>query len=109
MSKNGFRRSRVSHASLTERLEKLDKLRGQRRTVPVQPLVDALLDAGYNSLDHQAKALGIHRATAWTIVKNKHKLGRLNQATVNRILANSETPQCVRLVVEQYLRGRIEA
>jgi DNA-binding CsgD family transcriptional regulator len=67
------------------------------------------LAAGYSSLDEQAKALGIHRATAWTIIKNKHKLGCLNQATVSRILANSGTPQSVRLVVEQYLNERIEA
>jgi hypothetical protein len=52
--------------------------------------------------------LGIHRATAWTIVKNKHKLGCLNQATVSRILANSDTPQSVRVIIEQYLTERID-
>jgi len=77
--------------------------------VPVQPLVNALLAAGYGSLDQQANALGIHRSTAWTIIKNKHKLGCLNQATVSRILTNSGTPQSVRLLVEHYLNERIEA
>jgi len=105
MSKN---KSRVSHASLTARLEKLGKLRAGRRTVPVEPIVNALLAAGYSSLDNQAKALGVHRATAWTIIKNKHKLGRLNQATVSRILANSGTPHSVRLIVEQCLKEQVE-
>jgi len=76
--------------------------------VPVQPLVNALLAAGCNSLDEQAKALGIHRATAWTIIKNKHKLGCLNQATVSRILANSDTPQSVRVIIEQYLSEKVD-
>jgi hypothetical protein len=102
MKNEASSRSRVSHPSV-------NKLRSRHRTVPVQPLVNALLDAGYSTLDEQAKALGIHRATAWTIIKNKHKLGCLNQATVSRILANSDTPHSVRLVVEQYLNERIEA
>jgi hypothetical protein len=109
---SALRKSRVTDASsLTKRLEtvrSLDKLIGRRRTVPVQPLVNALLAAGYSSLDEQAKALGIHRATAWTIVKNKHKLGCLNQATVSRILANSDTPQSVRVIIEQYLSEKID-
>ena len=109
MKKNVPTKSRGSEANLTARLDKLHRLHGRRRTVPVQPLVTALLAAGYSSLDEQAKALGIHRATAWTIIKNKHKLGCLNQATVSRILANSDTPHSVRLVVEQYLNERIEA
>jgi len=109
---SALRKSRVTDASsLTKRLEtvrSLDKLIGRRRTVPVEPLVNALLAAGYSSLDEQARALGIHRATAWTIVKNKHKLGYLNQVTVSRILANSDTPQSVRVLIEQYLSERID-
>ena len=109
---SALRKSWVTDASsLTKRLEtvrSLDKLIGRRRTVPVEPLVNALLAAGYSSLDEQARALGIHRATAWTIVKNKHKLGYLNQVTVSRILANSDTPQSVRVLIEQYLSERID-
>ena len=58
---------------------------------------------GYTSLDKQAKALGLHRSTAWTIIKNKHKLGRLNAKTTQSILANSDTPASVRAVIQQYL------
>jgi hypothetical protein len=109
---SALRKTWVTDASsLTKRLETVgspDKLIGRRRTVPVEPLVNALLAAGYSSLDEQARALGIHRATAWTIVKNKHKLGYLNQVTVSRILANSDTPQSVRVLIEQYLSERID-
>src|SRR5262245_26029818 len=67
---------------------------------------DALIASGYISLDEQAKALGLHRNTAWTIIKNKHKLGRLSAKTIERILRNPETPPAVRIVVEQYLAQR---
>jgi len=73
-----------------------------RRTTPIQPIADALVAAGYTSLDKQARALGIHRATVWTIIKKKHKLGRLNANTAERMLANPELPTCVRNILEQY-------
>jgi hypothetical protein len=98
--------------SLGERLETVRYLNeiksssGVRRTTPIEHIADALVAAGYTTLDKQAKALGIHRATAWTIVKRKHKLGRLNIATANRMLANPEPPPSVRIVIEQYLAER---
>jgi len=78
----------------------------RKYTTGIQHITDALVAAGYTSLDKQAKALGLHRATAWTIVKSKHKLGRLNIETTERILANPHLPASVRTVVEQYRTER---
>jgi hypothetical protein len=66
-------------------------------------IAEALVAAGYTSLDKQAKALGLHRATAWTITKNRHKLGRLNTKTAQLILANPYTPPSVRAIIQQAL------
>jgi hypothetical protein len=66
----------------------------------------ALISSGYTSLDDQAKALGLGRSTAWTITKNKHKLGRLSAKTINRILANPQTPPAVRAVLHEYVTQR---
>jgi hypothetical protein len=71
--------------------------------VPIQAIADALVAAGYTSLDDQAKALGLHRSTAWTIVKTRHKLGRLNRQTTQRILENPDTPPSVRAIIQQAL------
>ena len=71
-----------------------------RRKRIAKDVDDALIALGYTSLDDQAKALGIHRATAWTIIKKKHKVGR---RTIERILANPKTPPSVRVVVQKYL------
>jgi hypothetical protein len=78
-----------------------------RKFTTVQEIREALVTSGYVSLDQQAKALGIHRSTAWTIIKSQHKLGRLNHKTIKRILENSETPPTVRTIVQQYLTEKM--
>jgi hypothetical protein len=72
----------------------------------IQNIADALIAEGYLALDAQAKALGVCRSTAWTIVKTKHKLDRLSFKTTNSMLANPKLPPSVRLVLLQYLAER---
>jgi hypothetical protein len=74
--------------------------------ISLQDISEALVACGYTSLDGQAKALGIHRSTAWTIIKTKHKLGRLSTKTTKRILANPVTPPAVRSIVQKYMAER---
>jgi hypothetical protein len=83
-------------------------VRAARRkyTTNIQHITDALIAAGCTSLDRQAKALGIHRATAWTIIRKKHKRDWLNTNTTNRMLRNPELPQCVRAVIQRYVAER---
>jgi hypothetical protein len=71
--------------------------------VDLQQIREALVQSGYTKLDQQAKALGVHRSTAWTIIKTRHKLGRLSAKTTQRILANPGTPPSVRSVIQKYL------
>jgi len=106
---HGGRRSSLSARLETVRyITKIKSSSGNRPTMPLQQIAEALVEAGHKSLDDQARALGIHRATAWTIVKTKHKLGRLNAKTTQRILANPDTPPVVRAVIEKYLSERLE-
>src|SRR5512132_3216100 len=75
-------------------------------SIELARISDALISSGYTSLDEQAKALGLGRSTAWTIIKHKHKLGRLSAKTIDRILKNPKTPPTVRAAVEQYVSER---
>jgi hypothetical protein len=77
--------------------------------VGIQHIREALIACGYAKLDQQAKALGIHWATAWTIINKKHKLDRLSTKTIKRILENPELPASVRAVVEEYVAERSDA
>ena len=74
--------------------------------IRLQDISAALIACGYTKLDQQAKALGVHRSTAWTIMKTKHKLDRLSLKTTNSMLANPALPPSVRIVVLQYLTER---
>ena len=85
----------------SERLRALRDLNA--RKTKLQDITDALISSGYTSLDEQAKALGLHRATVWTIRENKHKLGRLSAKTIKRIITNPETPPRVRAAVQEYV------
>ena len=81
--------------------------RGTRKyIVDLQQIRETLVQSGYTKLDQQAKALGVHRSTAWTIIKTRHKLGRLSAKTTQRILANPDTPPSVRSVIQKYLAER---
>src|SRR6476646_4183041 len=91
-----------SEDSFTVRLEAIrseQELHSRGRKIPLQLISDALINAGYTSLDAQAKALGLRRSTAWTIMRAKHKLGRLNDKTARCILANPDTPASVRVII----------
>jgi hypothetical protein len=91
-------------SSLSVRLKAVRSLNtsSAHRTIPVQHIADALVEAGYTSVSRQARALGISRATAWTIMRTKHKLGYLNGKTAERMLANPELPTCIRDVLHRY-------
>lgn len=92
---------RARQTSAAQRTVRTTKLCNQVQGL--QRVADALIAAGYTTLDEQAKALGVRRSTAWTIVRVKHKLGRLSEKTQRRILANPELPSRVRVVFQEYL------
>ena len=108
LSKNQTVRARGGRRlSLIAGLETVRSSAARRKyTTNIQHIAKALVAAGCTSLDKQAKALGIHRATAWTIIRTKHKHDRLNTKTTNRMLANPELPPRVRAVIQQYVGER---
>jgi len=96
----------TSAKRVTARLESLEfqqQLISRDRKVPTRPIANALIKAGYLSLDAQAKALGVSRSTAWTIVNTKQKLGRLNNKTARCILANPNAPASVHVIIRTML------
>jgi hypothetical protein len=66
-------------------------------------LRQALIAEGYHSLDQQARALGLARSTAWSILKANHKSSGLSAAIINRMLAAPDLPPRVRLKIYEYL------
>ena len=79
---NMYRNERVSRSVYNSSLSRNSLFMrhdGRREyAVRLQDISEALIADGYTSLDAQAKALGLLRSTAWTIMKARHKLGRLS-------------------------------
>lgn len=80
--------------------------RKQRQACKIKELADALVTAGFVSLDSQAMALGLSRSTTWTILKAKHKNYGLSAALVRRVLSKPDLNSHVRTKIVEYIREK---
>src|SRR5690349_2727223 len=73
----------------------------------IAELRQALLDAGFCSLNSQALALGLGRSTTWSILKAGHKGTGLTGSIIRRILSSRELPLAAKFVIEQYVAQKL--
>jgi len=78
----------------------------ERQSSKLKELSDALVAAGFFSLDEQAMALGLSRSTTWTILKAKHKNYGLSGALINRILQRPGLNRGVRAKLIEYVQEK---
>jgi hypothetical protein len=78
----------------------------ERQSSKIKELSDALVAAGFLSLDGQATALGLSRSTTWTILKAKHKNYGLSGALINRILQRPGLDRRVRAKIIEYVQEK---
>jgi len=77
-----------------------------RQFAKIRQVGDALLNAGYVSLDEQAKALGLSRSTTWTILRANHKNSGLSAGIISRMLSAPDLPASVRLKLYEYVEEK---
>ena len=94
-----------SHDRLTDRCVQRSKVAVVLSSIVGVGLLGLILATGSVSRT-KANALGLNRSTAWTIIKTKHKSGRLNRKTVRSTLTNRNTPLAVRVTSKQCLMYR---
>ncbi|MDE2602192.1 MAG: hypothetical protein KGL62_07460 [Bradyrhizobium sp.] len=78
----------------------------ERQSIKIKELSDAMVAAGFVSLDEQATALGLSRSTTWTILKAKHKNYGLSGALINRILQKPGLHRRVRTKILEYVEEK---
>jgi len=66
-------------------------------------LRDALLAAGFHTIEQQSRALGGGRSTCWTIIASAHKGSGLSAAIINRMLAAPQLPLAARAKILEYV------
>jgi predicted DNA-binding transcriptional regulator AlpA len=97
-----------SHSSDAFRLFSAARARTQRaqQSSKIKELAEAVKSAGFLTLDEQAKALGLSRSTAWTILKASHKASGLSGSIINRMLAAPELPPFARTKIFEYVEEK---
>jgi hypothetical protein len=76
------------------------------QSTKIRELGDALITAGFSTLDEQAKVLGLSRSTTWTILKGNHKASGLTTSIINRMLAAPQLPALARLRILEYVEEK---
>jgi len=77
-----------------------------RQSAKIREIANALVVAGFHTLDAQARILNVSRSTAWTILKSSHKASGLSAKIVNRILSVRRLPPLVRKAVLEYVEEK---
>lgn len=79
------------------------RLAKQQQSSKLRELTQALVCEGFASLNAQAKALGLSRSTAWTILSGRHKSTGLTPKIIRRILSSPDLPDKVREKLFEYI------
>ena len=77
-----------------------------RQSSKIRELGDALVAAGFRTLNQQAEALGLARSTTWTILKANHKASGLSAAVIKRMLAGPQLHPLVRAKLLEYVEEK---
>jgi hypothetical protein len=77
-----------------------------RQSAKIRQIKDALIASGYKALDDQARAIGLSRSTAWTIIKGQHKSSGLSTSVVLAILSKPDLPATVREILLEYVNEK---
>src|SRR4051812_39595250 len=84
-SGSGLPRTRLAPSSIVARMK-------GRQCAKIRDLRQALIDAGYQSIDQQAMALGLSRSTAWAVLQGHHKASGLSAGIISRMMASPYLP-----------------
>jgi hypothetical protein len=64
------------------------------------------MNAGFVTLDEQARVLGLSRSTAWTVMRGSHKCSGLSAAIIKRMLAAPNLPLSAKTVLLEYVEAK---
>src|ERR1700738_3159817 len=74
-----------------------------RQSSKIREIGDALITAGIVTLDAQAKALGLPRSTAWTILSAEHQDTGISARIICRMLSSERLPPLVSAKIMEYV------
>ena len=72
----------------------------------IRELRQALIDAGFVSLDQQATALGLPRSTTWAVLKGNHKCSGLRAGLIARMWGAPKLPPPAKKILADYVTAK---
>jgi hypothetical protein len=72
----------------------------------VRSICDALVAAGFDTLDKQTEVLGLPRSTTWTMLRGKHKKSGISATLLTRMLKSHRLPHAVRAKIIEYIQAK---
>ena len=77
-----------------------------RQSAKIRELRQALMGAGFVTLDKQAEVLELSRSTTWTVMSGNHKCSGLSAAIIKRMLNSPQLPPSARTVLLEYVEEK---
>jgi hypothetical protein len=77
-----------------------------RQSEKIRQIKGALIASGYDALDDQARAIGLSRSTAWTVLNGHHKSSGISTSVLLAMLTEPHLPAAVRQVVMEYIEEK---
>lgn len=78
-----------------------------RQNAKLVELKRVLIESGYQSVDEQARALGLCRSSTWAVLNAGHKSSGLSSDLIKRITSSPNLPSKARTVIEEYVREKL--
>ena len=72
----------------------------------IKNICDALVAAGFDTLDKQAEVLGLPRSTTWTLLRGTHKKSGLSATLLSRMMKSLRLPPAVRAKIIEYIDAK---
>jgi hypothetical protein len=72
----------------------------------IRSICEALVAAGFDSLDKQADVLNLPRSTTWNVLHANHKKSGLSAGLLGRTLKSPRLPPSVRAKIIEYIEAK---
>jgi oligoribonuclease (3'-5' exoribonuclease) len=74
-----------------------------RQAAKIGEIVEVLASLGFDTVDTQARILGLCRSTMWVIRKHNHKSSGLSARVINCMSSSKQLPARVRAKIIEYV------
>ena len=73
----------------------------------IRSICDALVAAGFDTLDKQADVLSLPRSTMWSVLRGNHKKSGLSAGLLGQMLKSPRLPPSVRAKIIEYIEAKV--